>query len=139
MSYEEKSTWVYLSVAIGTFTTYAVVILARADAGSLSAVPYVSTLLWTVGIGMVLSALARGAIDRAYAGQAHRSDERDRSINQRGEHVGGIVVGAAMIVPFTLAAIEADHFWIANAIYAGFILQAVTSSVVKLVGYRRGF
>ena len=139
MSYEEKGAWVYLSVAVTTFIAYAVAILVRADGAPITTVPYVSTLLWTVGIGMVLSALVRGTVDRAHAGEAHRSDERDSGINRRGEHVGGIVVAAAMLVPFVLALTEAAHFWIANAIYAAFILQAVTSSAVKLVAYRRGF
>jgi hypothetical protein len=138
MSYTEKGVWSYLTVALLTFAAYATAILVRAGGGPLTDVPYVSTLLWTVGVGMVLSMLIRGGVDHAHAGQPHRSDERDRDINRLGEHVGGIVVAAAMVVPFVLALVEADHFWIANAIYAGFVLQAVTSSVVKLVAYRRG-
>jgi hypothetical protein len=33
---------------------------------------------------------------------------------------------------------EADHFWIANAIFAGLVLSSLVSSTVKIVGYRRG-
>jgi hypothetical protein len=33
---------------------------------------------------------------------------------------------------------EADHFWIANAIYAAFVLSALVSTPLKLVAYRRG-
>ena len=138
MSYGEKGVWVYLTVAIGTFTVYAALIVGRAGGAALAEVPYVSTLLWTIGAGMVLSMVVRGAVDRAHAGQPHRSDARDRDIDRHGERVGGIGVAVGMLVPFVLALTEADHFWIANAIYAAFILQAVVSSVVKLVAYRRG-
>jgi hypothetical protein len=31
-----------------------------------------------------------------------------------------------------------DYFWIANVIYLGFVLWAITGSVIKLVAYRRG-
>jgi hypothetical protein len=33
---------------------------------------------------------------------------------------------------------DADSFWIANAIFAAFVLSALVSSIVKIVGYRRG-
>jgi hypothetical protein len=31
------------------------------------------------------------------------------------------------------------HFWIAHAIFAGLLVAGLTSSVVKLVVYRRGY
>src|SRR5215475_6765321 len=37
-----------------------------------------------------------------------------------------------------LALAEVDYFWIANAIYLGFVLWAVVGSVIRLVAYRRG-
>jgi hypothetical protein len=44
-----------------------------------------------------------------------------------------------MVGPFVLALLEADHFWIANAIYLVFVVQAVVGTIIKLVAYRRGF
>lgn len=32
----------------------------------------------------------------------------------------------------------AEHNWIANAMYAVYVTQAATSSIVKLVSYERG-
>jgi hypothetical protein len=43
-----------------------------------------------------------------------------------------------MAVPFILALVRADYFWIANAIYASFVVWAVVSTTAKLVAYRRG-
>jgi len=46
------------------------------------------------------------------------------------------VIGA--LGALILAWMEAPHFWIANVIYLAFVLQAILSSVAKLVAYRRG-
>jgi hypothetical protein len=64
---------------------------------------------------------------------------RDRDIGRFGEYVAGIVLGVGMVGPFILALTEADHFWIANAIYLVFVAQAMVGAVIKLVAYRRGF
>jgi hypothetical protein len=50
-----------------------------------------------------------------------------------------MILGIGMVGPFVLALVEADHFWIANAMYLVFVLQAVAGTVMKLVAYRRGF
>ncbi len=42
--------------------------------------------------------------------------------------------GGALI----LAMFEQDHFWIANALYVGFFVSSITSSIARLVSYRRG-
>ena len=39
----------------------------------------------------------------------------------------------------SLALLEAEHFWIANAMYLVFSVQAVVGAVIKLIAYRRGF
>jgi hypothetical protein len=61
-----------------------------------------------------------------------------RNINRFGEYVGGVVLAVGMLAPFVLALTESDYFWIANAMYLAFVLSAFTSSVVKVVVYRRG-
>ena len=38
-----------------------------------------------------------------------------------------------------LALFEADWFWIANAIYLGFVLSAIVASATKLAAYREDF
>jgi hypothetical protein len=37
-----------------------------------------------------------------------------------------------------LAIFEFDHFWIANAIYLGFVLSAIIGSLAKIAAYREG-
>ncbi|MEJ2852822.1 MULTISPECIES: hypothetical protein [unclassified Saccharothrix] len=137
MSYEERGTWVYLVVSLGTWVVYAVTLLRRST-GDLAAVEYRSTLLWAVGVAIVAAIIGRIVVEIVARGDQKR-DERDREINRVGEYVGGVVLGVAMVGPFALVLFEARHFWIANAMYVAFVLAAVVGSVVKLVAYRRGF
>ena len=138
MSFEEKGNWVYLVVSVGTYAAYLAIILGRADGIPLAEVSYVSTMLWTIGIAIVLSIVGRIAVAIARPSEADKSDVRDRDINRFGEYVGGIVLAVGMVVPLGLAMVEADYFWIANAIYAAFVVSSLVSTPVKLVAYRRG-
>ncbi|MFI9810679.1 hypothetical protein [Saccharothrix variisporea] len=137
MSYEERGTWVYLVVSLGTWVVYAITLLRRST-GDLAAVDYRSALLWAVGVAIVVSIVGRIVVEIVARGDQKR-DVRDREINRVGEYVGGVVLGVAMVGPFGLVLAEARHFWIANAMYATFVLAAVVGSAVKLVAYRRGF
>jgi hypothetical protein len=138
MSFEEKGTWVYLVVTVGTYGAYLAVILGRADGIPLAEVSYVSTMLWTIGIAIGLSIGGHIAVAIAKPSEADKKDVRDKDINRFGEYVGGIVLGIGMVVPFGMALAEVEHFWIANAMYAAFVLSALVSTPVKLVAYRRG-
>ncbi|WP_309110212.1 hypothetical protein [Saccharothrix sp.] len=136
MSYEERGTWVYLVVTLGTYVAYAVILLRRS--GPLVDVAYKSTLLWAIGIAVAASVVGRILVE-VFARGDQKTDVRDRDINRIGEYVGGAVLGVGMVLPLALTLLEARHFWIANAMYAVFVLAAVVGSVVKLVAYRRGF
>lgn len=139
MSFEEKGVWVYLLVNVVTYGTYTVIILGRAGDVPLVEVSYVSTMLWTMGVAIVLSMIGRIGVAMAKPAEADKKDARDKDIHRFGEYVGGIILAAGMLVPFVLAMAEAEHFWIANAMYAAFVLSALVSGPVKLVAYRRGF
>lgn len=138
MSYEEKGVWIYLVVALGTLAGYATVVLGRADGQPLTEVAYVPPLLWAIGASILATVVLRVVVEVARPSETHTADPWDREINRRGEHVGGIVLAVVLLGPFALALGEADHFWIANAIYATYIVQAVTSSLVKVRAYRYG-
>src|ERR671919_2628251 len=138
MSFGEKGNWLYLFVTSVTFAVYVVVVFGRAGDGSLADVTYVSTMLWAIGIGVGLNILGSIAVAISKPSEADTTDERDKSIDRFGEYVGGIVLGIGMIGPLGLALADADTFWIANAIFTVFVLSALVSSIVKIVGYRRG-
>jgi len=43
---------------------------------------------------------------------------------------------AAML--WCVALVEADHLWIANALYLGFVLSALLGSAARIAAYRHG-
>jgi len=138
MSYEEKGIWVYLVVTIATFTGFVAIVLRDAAGGPLAAVDYLPTLLWSIGISIGAAIIGRVLVEVVRPSDSYTTDSRDRDINRRGEHIGGLVLGIGMVGPFVLAVLEADHFWIVSAMFATFTLYAVVGSIVKLVAYRRG-
>ena len=139
MSYEEKGQWVYLAATTVAYGTYLVLMLGRAGTTPLPEIDYQPILLLTIGAAVVGSIIGRIAIEVVRPSETHREDVRDRDIGRFGEYVAGMVLGIGMVGPLILVLIEADHFWIANAIYLVFVVQAIVGAVIKLVAYRRGF
>jgi uncharacterized membrane protein YeaQ/YmgE (transglycosylase-associated protein family) len=139
MSYEERGQWVYLVATTIGYGAYLVLVLGRAGATPLPEVEYQPILLWTIVAAVAGSIIGRIAIEVVRPSESQREDVRDREIGRRGEYVAGLILGIGMVGPFILTLISADHFWIANAIYLVFVVQAVVGAVIKLVAYRRGF
>ncbi len=139
MSYEEKGQWVYLAATSIGYAAYVVLILGRAGTTPLSEVDYQPILLWTIGVAIAASIIGRIAIEIVGPSESYTEDVRDRDIGRFGEYRAGLVLGVGMVVPFILAMVEADHFWIANAMYLAFTVGAIVGAVTRLVAYRRGF
>lgn len=143
MSMEERTTWVQAIVTTGSYLAYLFVVLRRSTGASLVEVGYVRPMLVTIGlsvvaviVGAIVTAIISAVVSHDYE---QKSDERDRQINRHGEYVGFFVLSAAAVGAAALAMAEAPYFWIANAIFLGFVLSNLVSSVVKIVVYRRGF
>lgn len=139
MSYEEKGVWVYIVSVIVTATVYVVLLLNQLDGASLAEVDFGPMILWSIGISIALNIVLRILVEILRPSDSYKVDARDKAIARRAGYVNGVVVSIGMIVPLVLAVIDADNFWVANAIYAAFVLAAVVSSVVQIVSYRRGF
>lgn len=138
MSYEEKGAWVYLVTTAGTYAAYVIIVLGRANGVPLAEVPYVATILWSIGIAIGLNIVGRIAFEIAKPSESTKGDVRDKEVNRFGEYVGGLVLAIGMVVPFGLTLAQGKHFWIANAIYAVFVLSALVGTTIKLIAYRRG-
>jgi len=139
MSFEEKNTWVYAVISVAGFAAYVVIILGRAQGAPLTQVPYVGTMLWTIGGAIAASIVGRIAVAIAWPRDADKTDQRDKEIHRFGEYIGQWSVVAGAVAALVLSMAEVDHFWIANAVYLAFVLSALLSSTAKLVAYRRGF
>lgn len=138
MSYEEKGTWVYLMTSAAAYAVYLVIVAGRLASTPAAQVHYVAVLLWATGASIAASIFGRVLVETARPSESRRADVRDRDIYRRGEYASRwcLVAGAAAALIMAMA--KWDYFWIANAIYLGFVLWAVVGSAIKLVAYRRG-
>jgi hypothetical protein len=139
MSYEEKGQLVYLAATTIGYAAYVVILLSTAGASPLPEVDYQPILLWTIGATIVASIIGRILIEVVRPSESQSEDVRDREIDRLGEYRAGLVLGIGMVGPFVMALAEFDWFWIANAMYLVFVVQAVVGALIKLVAYRRGF
>jgi hypothetical protein len=137
MSYLEKNTWAYGVIAVLGYGSYLAVVLSRADGGPVADVAYAGPLLTTVGVA-VLAGIVAGIVLGTTSRDRAVSDEREQAIERMGDHVGQSFLVLGGVGALVLALLEADHFWIANVLYLGFVLSAVLAAVARLVALRRG-
>jgi len=137
MAFEEKHWWTYALIAVVVSAIYFANVLPKAANMPVTDIEYQLPLLIAGGAAVVLSILANIVIAMTSA-KGPKKDERDRDIHRLGEYVAGLALAVGMVLPFGLTLIQADHFWIANAMYLAFVLSALAGSAVKLIAYRRG-
>ncbi|MDQ7804281.1 hypothetical protein Q5425_11090 [Amycolatopsis sp. A133] len=137
VTHEEKSAWILGIAAVVSYAVYLVLVLGRAGGRPPAEVPYVATLLWTVGASIVATIVLNILV--AAVSKDGAKDQRDREIGRFGEYVGHsfVVIGAVAALLLSLA--EAPHFWIANTVYLAFTLSAILGSMARIFAYRRGF
>jgi hypothetical protein len=138
MTYEEKGTWVYLVASAAAYAVYAAIVSGRLASTPVADVSYVAVLLWTTAASILASVIGRTLVETAKPGDSRRADVRDRDIRRSGEYASRWFVVAGAGAALLMAMARWDYFWIANVIYPGFVLWAVTGSVVRLVACRRG-
>lgn len=136
MTAEERRAWIEGIVAVVTYIGYAIVVLSQAGGQPLTEAQYIAPMFWAIGISIVLSIIVGIA---ASIGRSSKVDQRDREIYRLGQFIGQgwIVLGG--VGALLLAMFEADYFWIANVIYLGFTLWAITSCLARVIAYRGGF
>jgi uncharacterized membrane protein YozB (DUF420 family) len=138
MSSEERRAWIMLVVTVGSYATYLTIILRRMSHTPIAEVPYVSTLLWTIGLAIVSTIVLSILVSIVVARGVEQKDQRDKEINRFGEYVGQSFVIIGAVAALLMAMAELDYFWIANAIYLGFVLSSILGSVAKVASYRWG-
>lgn len=143
MVYEERNTWASLIATLIALAAYVVVIVPQVSSGgAVSDIDWVSAMLWTIGgaiVGAVMLSILWGILagfrDNEGVG---RSDDRDRDIARMGDRVGQAFMVIAGLGAIALCAVDADGFWIANVLFAGFAVSAVVGGVARVIAYRRG-
>jgi len=137
MTFAERNVWVFAIVSLASFLAYAGVILARAQDQPIQDVDYIAPMLWSIGLAIVASILGTILVSIVWRG-SYRKDQRDREIDRIGEYTGQSFLVFGGLSGLVLAMVEADWFWIANALYLGFVLSAMLGSITKIGLYRRG-
>ena len=138
MTYEEKGTWIYLMACTAAYAVYLAIVVARLASTPVPDVSYVAVLLWTTAASILAAIIGRTLAETARPSDSRRADVRDREIRQLGEYASRWFVVAGAGAALIMAMARWDYFWIANVIYLGFVLWAVSGSVLRLVAYRRG-
>jgi len=142
MVFEERNAWAGLVLGVIAVSVYVVLVLVQADGGPLDEVDWVPLMLWTIGGGIVATIIATigwgllaGLRDPDGVG---RSDQRDRDIARMSSRVGQAFLVVAGLGVIVLCAIEADWFWIANAMFFGFAISSFVGGIARVIAYRRG-
>lgn len=138
MSYQEKTTWVYALITLFVPGVYLVSLWGRIQETPVTQIDYQGPMLQTIFIAIGLTIVATILIAIAAPKEAEQSDERDKSIYRFGEYIATYPFYTGVVIAMFLAFAEFPHFWIANAIYASFVVAALTSSCAKLLAYHRG-
>jgi hypothetical protein len=139
MSYEEKGTWVFLTIAVAGYSVYLFLVLPQLLAGTpVGEIDWVTPMLWTIGGAIVAGIIGRILVEIVSPSDSTKGDIRDKEIDRLGERVGNSFVVIGGVSALVLAMFDVDAFWIANVIYLCFVLAAILSGVTKLIAYRRG-
>jgi hypothetical protein len=136
MTFQEKTNWVALVVALPTLLVYAAVIVPQLLSKPLAEVSWVQPLLLAIVAFVVANVLGNVAIAVSNPREADASDERDQAIDRFGERFGNWLIVAGAIAGLVLAMAMTHQFWIANAIVLGFLAGSIVSALAKIAGYR---
>ncbi|MEE8601955.1 hypothetical protein [Euzebya tangerina] len=132
MSPHERRTWTYACIALAVPVGYAVWMVLANRGVAAGTIDFARPLLIAAALSIVLNAVLGGVT------AAGLVDQRDDEIERHGEYIGFFVLAFGMLPAFGLTLAEVDHFWVAHAMYAAYVLNALVSSATKLLAYRRG-
>ncbi|PKI89636.1 hypothetical protein CW368_12640 [Actinomycetales bacterium SN12] len=141
MVYHERVAW---SSLIGTTvsTGLYLFLLIGFRATPIEQSDWLWAMLWALGFGIGLSivlsitwSIIAGRRDPA---AASASDIRDRDISRmsgRVEHALLVLAGVAVL---SLCAFRVDVFWVAQTMFAGFVVSSFIGGIARVIAYRRG-
>ena len=136
---EERSAWIYLVLAVVGYPVYLILLFSGGAGLPLAEMPFMWPMIWTI-VGSIVASIVLHMLVGVFTGaESGKRDERDRQIGRFADHTGQAFVVAGALGGLVLAMLDAEPFWIANAIFLGFFLSAVLGAIAKIVAYRGGF
>jgi len=136
MTFHERSAATIIGTLLLIFGAYFAVLLGGVDRRADDFV-YKPLLVLAVIAFAALMALSHTFLALLTPHEANTLDERDRTISQRADQVGGVVLGSAVLGVISLTIFEAAHVYIANALLIGLVAAQIASEATKLWLYRR--
>ncbi|WP_189077511.1 hypothetical protein [Mangrovihabitans endophyticus] len=153
MTTNERAAWAYLTSVVLTTAGYLALMIGRLLHEPVAEISWVWPLVWTlvasvtgtIALTIVLTVAAiiagarGGAGLRDAAAVADVTDVRDKEIDRRSGRGAAVVFGTGAGIGLILTMIDADRFWIGNALFVACALGAVWETTTKIRLYRRGF
>lgn len=137
MTLQERRSWTYIVTSLIAYVGYVVYVVTHADGQPLADTDYQKPLLVSIVAAIVVNIVAEIVLSIARPVE-RKFDVRDKEIASIGDFTGSAFVVIGAIVGLLLALGEKDYFWVANAIYLGFVLSAILGSMTKIGLYRKG-
>ncbi len=143
MTYVERTTWSQLIASVLGMAVYLVLVVPQLFTTPVGDIAWVWPMVGTI-VGAIVLSIVLNIVWGIVAGMRdpdteHTADQRDREIEWFGERVGQSFLAIGGIAALILTMVEADWFWIGNALFVGFFLSAALGGAARLGAYREGF
>jgi hypothetical protein len=96
-------------------------------------------MLWAIGASFAGSLVGSVLLAAAARGAATGPDVRDKEIERHGDRIAQAITAFGAAAVLALAMLEADHFWIGNALFLAGAVGATWGAIAKIRAYRGAF
>jgi NADH:ubiquinone oxidoreductase subunit 6 (subunit J) len=141
MVYAERNTWAQVIATVVGLVVYVGIVAPQLGTTAVAEIqwawPMIGVIVGAIVLSIVVSILwgiGAGMRDP----DASRADQRDREIEWLGGRVGQAFMVLGGLAGIVLAMLEADWFWIGNALFLGFASSSLLDGITRIVVYRRG-
>ena len=139
MEFSQRHTLVGTAISIAAVVTYLIIVTVRAltDDVPLVQVAWQGPMLWCVGLGAALYAVAYAVMRAQHRGE-RVSDERTERIDTQAEFTASGLTGLAVLAALVMLALDVDSFWVANTLLLMSWLGSLAGAAVAIDAYRGG-
>jgi len=144
MTFGQRNAWVSAFVMPTASIAYLAVVLPRLRDQPAAEVSWVGPMLWAIGatvVGTIVGTILI-SITAAIANQGvleSKEDVRDKQIDRYGDRLAQAVTAFGAAAVLVLVMVEADHFWIGNALFVIGSIGATWGAIAKIRAYHGVF
>jgi hypothetical protein len=140
---DQISRWASLTIITVASIWYFATVLPQLGARPASEIDWQVPMLWAIGISVVgaivlaiVFAIATAIVTRR---EPENGDLRDKQIERHGNRIALAIVAFGSFGALVLAMLEADVFWIGNALFFVGAVGSVVGTIVSILAYRGVF